>query len=103
MRSCAVDPGNERDVLAAGQRTVKRAAKAKWKRHPGIPPDNSAIGYLGPGNQSNQGRLAGAVDPENAKIITRFKGGADIVKHSPSPASRAIDFGDPFEGDPSGS
>jgi hypothetical protein len=48
---------------------VKGAAEAERKRHPGISPDNPEIGNLRPGDQSNQCRLAGAIDSENSNIL----------------------------------
>ena len=98
-----IDSGDKRAVLAAGKSTVKGAAEAKRKRHPGISPDNPKIGNLRPGDQSNQCRLAGTIDSENSKILAGIKSNANVVEHGSSPAPGAIDFGDPVERDHSGS
>ena len=99
----AIDPGDERDVLAPGQGTMKRAAKAERKRYAGVTPDDAAIGHLGPGKQSDQGRLARAVHTEDSEIVAGFKSDVGIVEHGFSPAAGAIDFGYPVERDHSGS
>src|SRR5216684_4892502 len=57
----AVDPGDERDILATAEIAVERAAKAERKRHPGLTPDRSAIGHLRTREQPDQRRLSGTI------------------------------------------
>ena len=60
---------------------MKRAAEAERKRHSGKTPNRPTIRRFGAGEQADQGRLAGAVDAENPKIVTGFEDRAGIVEH----------------------
>src|SRR5690242_6250534 len=81
----AIYPRDERDVLAAGQRGVKGAVVAERERHPDPPPDGAAVGHLGPGQQPDQRRLAGAVGAEDAEIVPGGKFHGGVVEHPPAP------------------
>jgi hypothetical protein len=95
----AIDPGDERDILATAQIAVERAAEAERERHPGAAADRSAIGHLRAGEQPNEGRLAGAVGAEDPEIMTRRELECCILQHGLATAGGGISLCDPVERD----
>src|SRR5216683_436951 len=98
----AVDPGDERDILATAEIAVERAAKAERKRHPGLTPDRSAIGHLRTREQPDQRRLSGTIGAKDPEIMPRRELGRRILQHNLAAAGGRICLGDPVEGDHSG-
>jgi len=82
---------------------VKSAAEAEWERHSGVAPDDPAVRRLGAGEESDQGRLARPVWPEDSEIMAGLEDGAGLVEHDLPAGSRAIRLANPVEHDHSGS
>src|SRR5205807_9622421 len=99
----SVEAGDEGDVFASRYGAVKRAAETERERHPGVAPDDTAVGRLGAGEEPDQCRLAGSVRPEDSEIVTGLENRADLVEHGLPAGFRAIRFADPVEHDHSGS
>src|SRR6266496_3218705 len=97
-----IDPGDERDILATAQIAMKRAAKAEWKRYPGIAADPTPIGHLRAGKQPDQRRLAGAIGAEDPEIMARGEFDRRVLQHDPATEGGWIGLRDPVEGDHSG-
>src|SRR5437763_15093011 len=76
---------------------MERAGKSQWERQPGIAADGAAIGHLRTGQQSDQRRLAGAVDTKNAGIVSGRENGARVAEHDLAAGRGRIGFGDALE------
>src|SRR6516165_8905814 len=68
-----IDSGDKRDVLAAGKSTVKGAAEAKRKRHPGISPDNPKSGISDPAINRINVDLPAPLTPRTPKFWPESK------------------------------
>ena len=67
----AIDPGDERDILATRKRAVNRPAEPERKRHANAAVNRAAIRHFRTGQQADQGRFSRAVGAENSEIVPR--------------------------------
>ena len=81
---------------------MKRAVVAERKRHPDVPPDGAAVGHFGPGQETDQRRLARTVGAEDAEIVPCREFRRRVVENQPAPGGRRIGFADRVERDHSG-
>ena len=89
-----IDPADESQVVRAREAALEAVTKGQWPGHRHVSLDQPGCGQLRATDDPDQGRLTGAITPQDAELIAPCESQIDAVQHRMRAAvdSIALDY-----------